>query len=173
MRLRTNGGVVWITGLSGVGKTTLATALRERLENAGSPAVLLDGDQLRGILPAAIGYEREERLRLAMYYSDLAGLIARQGIVAICSTVSLFNEVQAENRSRNDRYVEILVEASAADVAANDRRNVYGSLEPVVGREMKPEFPIRPEMVVRNRFDSDLEATVAKIETEIRRKGLI
>jgi adenylylsulfate kinase len=82
--------VVWITGFSGAGKTTLAHAVRKRLSSAGIHPLLLDGDEVRAVLGAESGVFHEERKRLARIYSRLARLLSDQGFLVIVATISMF-----------------------------------------------------------------------------------
>ena len=108
------GRVVWITGLSGAGKTTLARALQRALPGS----LLLDGDELREALGASgHGFDAESRRRLALTYARLAGRLARQGATVIVATISLFHDLHAWNRANLPGYVEIFL-----DVPEDDRR---------------------------------------------------
>jgi adenylylsulfate kinase-like enzyme len=85
--------VIWVTGLPGSGKTTLSRSLHSFLKSEGTNTVLLDGDDLREAFNHKFGYTKLERIEASRIYINLAKLLARQGIVVIVSTVSLFNEV--------------------------------------------------------------------------------
>jgi adenylylsulfate kinase-like enzyme len=145
---------IWLTGLSSTGKSSIARELRALLLERGVAPVLLDGDQLRAALPWSTGYEREERLALARFYGRLAREFAEQGHVVICSTVSLFHEVQAWNREHIPRYFEVWLRAPAAELERRDRagdRQVYtGARGAVVGHELAPQFPRTPDLVIDN-----------------------
>src|SRR5262249_19757341 len=93
------GTVLWITGLSGAGKTTLSDAAAQKLRNGGESVVQLDGDALREIFGAAAAiaqnHTREARLALAMQYAHLCRVIAEQGLTVVIATISLFKEIHA------------------------------------------------------------------------------
>lgn len=143
---------IWLTGLSSTGKSSVARELRALLLARGVAPVLLDGDALREALPWRTGYGREERLRLARFYGRLARQFAEQGHLVICSTVSLFHEVQEWNRRHIPGYFEVWLRAPAAELALRDRagdRRVYaGGRGAVVGRQLAPEFPRAPDLVI-------------------------
>src|SRR5882672_305177 len=148
-------GVVWITGLSGVGKSTIAAELRDRLLEVGITPVVLDGDQLRGILPAKVGYERDDRRKVAMFYAQLSHQLANQGNLVICATVSLLHEVHEWNREHTAGYREVLLRIPLEELRKRGcRPQLYGqhgdSASPVVGVDINAEFPVRPDLVVDN-----------------------
>ena len=86
------GAVYWITGLAGVGKSTLAKHLYETLKLLKPNVVLLDGDNIREVFDHDLGYSSEERLKSARRNSRLSKLLSDQGIDVICATISLFHE---------------------------------------------------------------------------------
>ena len=93
------GGVIWICGLSGVGKTTLAADV-VRLLRAVTPTVdQLDGDEFRKRYMPHAGYQREDRLGVAHAVSNAAWLAARKGRLCVVSTISLFAEIHRKNRA--------------------------------------------------------------------------
>jgi adenylylsulfate kinase-like enzyme len=156
-------GVIWITGLSGVGKTTIARHVCDQRRKLGEPAILLDGDELRAIIPTAVGHTPSDRRRVARFYSDLAGTLAGQGHLVVCSTISLFHDIQAHNRKTIDGYFEVLVHAATADLIGRDQRQVYKSRRHVVGRDIAAELPTAPDLVVDNSDGTDSEHTAATI----------
>src|ERR1700683_519240 len=103
------GTVVWITGLSGAGKTTLSKAVALRLRSHGDVVVLLDGDELRAVFGAVAvnvqNHGREGRLALAMQYARLCRVLANQGLTVVIATISLFREVHAWNRENLPNYL--------------------------------------------------------------------
>ena len=144
--------VIWLTGLSSTGKSAVARELRALLLERGVAPVLLDGDALREALPWPTGYAREERLQLARFYGGMARTFAEQGHVVICSTVSLFHEVQAWNRAHVPGYFEVWLRAPAAELRRRDgdKRVYAGGRGAVVGEQIAPEFPQAPDLVIDN-----------------------
>jgi adenylylsulfate kinase len=145
-----HGRVIWITGLSGAGKTTLARGLIPLLP---APVLWLDGDSVRKALASvASGYSREERLRLAYASANLCKLAAEQDLTVVCSIMALFHEIQLWNRNNLPGYFEIFLDMPEEIRLARDYKKVYqerpGSSEstPVVGREIAPEVPLAPDL---------------------------
>ena len=148
-------GVLWLTGLSGAGKSTVAGLVRDGLLALGGCPVLLDGDGLREIVPVRLGYGRDDRLRLAMFYARLANQLAGQGHLVICSTVSLFHQVQAWNRANTPGYVEVWLRVPISELAER-RSALYGAEAAsgdVVGLDCPAEFPVAPDLIIDNHGD--------------------
>ena len=85
------GRVYWITGLSGAGKTTIGTALYNKLRKRKDTVVMLDGDKLRGAYGNAFGYSAEDRERGGLCNAKLCHLLAEQGIDVVCC--SFYNSI--------------------------------------------------------------------------------
>ena len=158
-------GVIWITGLAGAGKTSIASEVVRQLRELGQPCVLLDGDVLRAIVGEG-RHDRESRLAMAYRIARLAALIGKQGIAAVVATISLFHEVHAFNRSVSTHYFEVIVNCPLATL--KQRHTIYNSvdLSEVVGIGIEPEFPKAPHWSVDNsgntsRFDVHATALIA------------
>lgn len=140
------GGVIWITGLSGVGKSALAEKLVAVLRQRSIAAILLDGDALREAL-GETGLDQESRKQLAFRYARLASLFAEQGLTVVVATISLLHSVHAFNREQTSRYLEVLVDADPHLRTGRSRDGVGG---PRVGNEIEAEFPLHPHLRLIN-----------------------
>lgn len=161
-------GAIWITGLAGAGKSTVAQAVSGRFRARSIQPVLLDGDRLRGVLPWAVGFTSAERRALGGFYGRLARELAEQGHLVICATISLFHEVQTWNRRHIPNYHEVWLRAPLEVLRERKRSpGLYGAGrgEPprhVVGVDIAPEFPQRPDLVIDN-FDVSPDITAERI----------
>ena len=104
-----NGQVIWITGLSGAGKTTLAEELNVLLQKKHMHPILLDGDVLRNIFAKGSvvkeSYDRNSRINLALKYGILSKTLSTQGFTVIIATISMFNEIYVWNRTNIKNYL--------------------------------------------------------------------
>jgi len=161
--------VVWITGLSGAGKTTIAGAVAERLRAAGRAAVLIDGDELRAAVgDPAVGHDRASRLVNAHRIRRFAALLERQGVTVVVATMSLFHEVHRRNRAEFGGYLEVLVRAAPDTLRARDPKGIYerskdGSEPNVGGVDLTVEMPEAPDLVLDNGTPADIETNVAAV----------
>jgi len=140
--------IIWITGLPGSGKTTLATKLKSILATKiSSNIVLLDGDNLRSILPFEISYCNEDRMKLAFFYSKLALLLEESNSIVICSFVALFHSVQEHTRLNANDLFEILLDPPLDELAKKNKKDLYSERSEYMLKQFtKHEFPLNPEL---------------------------
>ena len=158
--------VYWITGLSGAGKTTIGTALYERLKKKYSNVILLDGDVLRSIFNNTYGYTIEERKKLAMSYAKLCKMLSDQGMKVICCTISMFDEVRQWNREHIPYYKEIYVRVPLQVLKARNQKGLYNDIakkEDVVGLNIEMEEPKTPDLIIDNDNSMTVEECVNMI----------
>jgi adenylylsulfate kinase-like enzyme/SAM-dependent methyltransferase len=148
------GKVLWITGLSGAGKTTVASILAERLRRVGMTVVLLDGDQVRAALGSKWGYTAADRHDLAFVYARLARLIAESGAHVICATIAMFDDVRAWNRANQTDYHEVFLRAPLDVLVERDQKGLYRKFlhvddpESVLSTEF--QLPKQPDLIIDN-----------------------
>ena len=140
--------VVWITGLPGSGKTTLAKLLRNELKNIGELCVLIDGDEIRSILGNELGYDRRTRESLANIYQNFIEFFIHQDISVIVSTVSLFHGIHKSNREKFQNYFEIFLDVEHNIRASSGRSWLYSSTQEIPGLDQEIELPINPDLVL-------------------------
>ncbi len=161
-----SGRVVWITGLSGSGKSTVAALLTRRLGRIGRPVVLLDGDRLRRTIAADLGYDLADRRRCAERYARLAHDLARQGLTVVVATISMFEAVRRWNRRHAPRYLEVYLRLPPGCTPRRPRGRRKPPL--VVGLDLPFEEPARPNLVFERGARAP-RAIAADIERRLRR----
>jgi bifunctional enzyme CysN/CysC len=147
-------GLIWITGYSGAGKTTVAQLVSANLKKLGLSVILLDGDEIRSILGERYGHDLDERRQLAFVYSRLCKKIVDSGITVVIGTVAMFEAVRIENRASNQRYFEVYLKVPQVVREERDPKGIYkaavakgmNSTELTIGFEE----PISPDLVINN-----------------------
>jgi len=145
--------VLWITGLSGVGKSSLAQALVAELARGGEAPLLLDGDEVRRRMPVTPeeGFDLGSRRARAMQLARLAYEAATHHRPVVVATISLFDEVQRWNRRHHARFAEIVLTAPLATLR---RRNpaLYADGANVWGVDLVPHYPPQAELWLAQDF---------------------
>jgi adenylylsulfate kinase len=175
------GFVLWFTGLSGAGKTTLSRAVRGALGDA-RPVEILDGDEVRTYLSKGLGFSREDRDTNVLRIGYVARLLARNGAIAITAAISPYAAARDEVRRLVEAdgvpFVEIYVRASLDALAARDVKGLYrkalaGELPHFTGVSDPYEPPARPEVTVATDAGEGVDVTAGRILEALRCRGLV
>lgn len=152
------GAVVWFTGLSGAGKSTIAQALEHELFNRGMHTYVLDGDNIRHGLNANLGFSPEDRVENIRRVSEVAKLMADSGVIVITAFISPYRldrrrarEIALEGKAE---FVEVFVNAPLEVCETRDPKNLYkkaraGEIREFTGIDAPYEAPENPEIVVQ------------------------
>ena len=141
------GKLIWVTGLSGSGKSYFAKKFISKLNKNKIPIIHLDGDKLRKTLgPLSFGYSYEERLKLAFFYSKLCKNIISQRINVIISTISLFHKIHEWNSKNFQNYNEIYIKPNYKKITDQNKKNLYKSNKKTVGLGIKAEIPLNQSL---------------------------
>ena len=157
------GFVVWLTGLSGAGKSTIATLLQAELAARSRKAEVLDGDEVRTHLSKGLGFSREDRDTNIRRIGFVAGLLARNGAVAITAAISPYREVRDELRAKTANFVEVYVRCSLGELVRRDVKGLYrkalaGEIANFTGLSDPYEEPLRPDVVVDTEHETAAES---------------
>src|SRR5687767_14965256 len=104
-----HGFVIWLTGLSGAGKTTIANRLALELRDRRLPVEVLDGDVVRQHLGQGLGFSRADRNTNIRRIAFVAGLLARHGVNVVVAAISPYREAREEARQELERFLEVYV----------------------------------------------------------------
>ena len=154
---RKKGILFWITGLSGSGKSTIASLIKDRIEKKYGPTIIMSGDDLRYITNF-LKYEKKDRLEFSKTKLKFYKFVTDQKINLIFSTISLFESVRRENKKHILNYVEIFIKADVKTIIKNNKKKLYKKKkEKIWGVNIKAEFPKRPLIQVENDFKTPLK----------------
>lgn len=169
--------VIWITGLSGAGKTTVAKHLVSILKSEGIHVVHLDGDILRDIFFSDITgdpHSSGNRLRIAYKYSALCAMLSRQDITVVMSTISLFKEIHQWNRDNINPYFEVFLDVPIEILQERDVKGIYARYEEekissIYGLDLEFDYPHNADMV----FCHNAKITAEDIAERIFKQSLL
>ncbi|WP_067806607.1 adenylyl-sulfate kinase [Nocardia beijingensis] len=154
----TRGLTVWLTGLSGSGKSTVAVELERRLVAAGRPAFLLDGDNLRHGLNSDLGFSAADREENVRRVGEVAKLFAEAGVVAVVSLISPYradrDRARATHEAAGIPFLEVFVDTPLSVCEARDPKGMYakaraGEIRGFTGIDDPYEAPTEAEIVLR------------------------
>jgi bifunctional enzyme CysN/CysC len=175
------GATLWFTGLPGAGKSTVAAAVEERLLEAGQPAFLLDGDNLRHGLNGDLGFDESARRENVRRTAHVARLLAESGTVALVSLVSPYaadRETAAALHETDDLpFMEIFVNAPLELCEQRDPKGLYararaGELAGLTGVGAPYEAPADPDLVLGSDGET-VEEEVARVMDLLAARGLL
>jgi bifunctional enzyme CysN/CysC len=168
-------GVIWLTGLSGAGKTTIARAVERRLFERGCRTMLLDGDNLRHGLCGDLGFSPEDRVENIRRAGEVAKLFFEQGCLVLCAFVSPYQKDRDRVRQLlpDGRFVEVWVRAPLETLRGRDTKGLYarakaGAVSQFTGMSAPYEPPPAPELALdtdRLEVDEAVSAILAALES--------
>lgn len=153
------GLALWLTGLSGAGKSTIAEGVAAELRRRGRRVEVLDGDAIRENLSRGLGFSREDRDTNIRRIGFVAQLLARNGVIVIVAAISPYRAARDEVRGRIERFVEVHVHCPLEELVRRDVKGLYrralaGEIANFTGVSDPYEEPAEPEIVVDTSVES-------------------
>jgi len=177
--LKQKGAVLWFTGLSGSGKSTVASEVAYKLQSMGRLTYILDGDNIRHGLNKDLGFSPEDRNENIRRISEVASLFADAGVITITAFISPYRKYRNFCRELvgNDRFIEIYAKASLETCEKRDPKGMYkkaraGIIKDFTGIDAPYEEPETPEIII----DTDKETvdeSAEKVLQKLQEKGYI
>ena len=171
--------ILWFTGLSGAGKSTIANLVEARLHARGVHTALLDGDNVRHGLNKDLGFTAADRVENIRRVGEVAKLMTDAGLIVLCSFISPF---RAERRLVRDsaakgEFIEIFVDAPLETAIARDPKGLYrralaGEIKNFTGVDQPYERPEAPELILDSAAEAP-EALADRVVVELERRGMI
>src|SRR5215204_700503 len=154
------GFVVWLTGLSGSGKTTVARTVEDALKSMNRSVVVLDGDEIRRHLSADLGFSKRDRELNVERVAYLSHILSRSGIITVVALISPFRTSRDHARKLIGDFVEVWVKCSLETCKKRDPKGLYakvmtGEITNFTGIDQDYEIPFKPELIL----DTDKETS--------------
>ncbi len=171
------GYVVWLTGLSGAGKSTVAEALAQRLRSLGQRVEVLDGDVVRQHFSKGLGFSREDRLENIRRVAYVAHLLARNGVAVVVALISPYREGRDYARALIGDFLEVYVKCPIEVLVQRDVKGLYakalrGEVPNFTGISDPYEEPLSPDLVLATDRES-VEESVDKLWQALARRGYV
>lgn len=173
------GCVLWLTGLSGCGKSTIANMLEERLNAEGYHTYLLDGDNIRHGLSAGLGFSEKDRTENIKRVAEAAKLFVDAGIILIASFISPLRKHRQEAREiiGEKDFIEIFIDSTFGECVKRDPKGWYkkalnGEIEGYTGVDAPYEKPEEPDIHIKTN-KVEMEEGAERIIKIINKKGFL
>ncbi len=170
--------VLWFTGLSGAGKSTVANLVERRLHALGRHTYVLDGDNLRHGLNRDLGFSEADRAENVRRVSEVAALFADAGLIVIASLISPYRAERQRARERvpGGEFIEVFIDASVDECRRRDPKGLYkkadaGLLRGFTGVDAPYEAPDTPDLHLRT-AEASPEDLAERVVAELRRRGV-
>jgi adenylylsulfate kinase len=158
-----NGFVLWLTGLSGAGKSTIASAVAPSLLERGHRVEVLDGDEVRTNLCQELGFSRDDRDTNIARIGYVAGKLAKHGVAVVVAAISPYRDARDKIRSSVADFVEVHVAAPVETCAERDVKGLYakalaGEIKNFTGVSDPYEEPVEPEILLHTERETVQES---------------
>ena len=171
------GCTLWFTGLSGAGKSTIASNVEAILKDQGLMVEVLDGDEVRTNLSKGLGFSKEDRDTNIRRIAYVAKLLSRNGVLAVTAAISPYREIGDEARENIGDFVEVYVKCPLDELVKRDVKGLYekaikGEIANFTGVSDPYEEPLNPEVVVESDKET-VEESVAKVLNKLAELGYV
>ena len=158
------GFTLWFTGLSGAGKSTIASILEKKLKEKGLKVEILDGDVVRTHLSKGLGFSKEDRDANIRRIGYVASLLSRNGVVTITAAISPYKEIRNEVREMHENFIEVYAKCPLDVLENRDVKGLYkkaraGEIPQFTGISDPYEEPENPEITVKTNKGNPNDST--------------
>ena len=171
--------ILWFTGLSGAGKSTIANVVEAKLHARGVHTALLDGDNVRHGLNKDLGFTAADRVENIRRVGEVAKLMTDAGLIVLCSFISPFRSERqlVRDTAAAGEFIEIFVDTPLETAMARDPKGLYkkalaGEIKNFTGVDQAYEPPDAPELVLLS-GEASAEALADRVIAELEERGMI
>ena len=162
------GILFWVTGLAGSGKSIISKNIKTYIEKEFGPTLIVSGDNLRNLYKFR-KYTKKDRIEFSQQKIKFCKFILKQKINIIFSTISLFDKIRKKNKKEISNYIEIYIEANLKKIIKLKKKKMYHKKKKqnIWGIHIKPEFPKKPDIKIRNNFDKNPRLLARELQNKI------
>jgi len=167
--IKKNKGILfWITGISGSGKTQISKKIYSQIKKEYGSTVLFSGDDIRRIFNLK-SYSYKDRFETVMKYCKLAKFITSQNVNVIFAVIGMMDQIRKWNRKNIVNYVEIYIKSDLKKIIKKNKKKIYHqNIKNIVGLDIKPEYPKKPDIILNNNFNKDIDICAKELILQIK-----
>ena len=164
--------VIWVTGLSSAGKTTICSALFNILKPVFTQTVFIDSESIRGIFDEELGFSEGEKIKQVQRVQKLTQMLENQKLIVIVTILYSNPDLLNWNRKNFNNYFEVYLQASLEMLRSRDPKKIYaeaaqGEMKNVVGLDIPWQPPLSPDLTIDNNLGLSPDAIVKKVISAI------
>ena len=159
----TQNKLIWMTGLSGAGKTTVAKEIYAKIKQFHPNTVIIDGDSFREVIGNDLGHGLEDRIKNAYRIVKICKYLYDQDINVVCSTMSLYKEIHEFIYANFKNPLIVYLDVSMEELMKRNQKGLYSEGKNVTGIDLPFDEPINKELVLKINNDNNLQNTINKI----------
>ncbi|WP_373546536.1 adenylyl-sulfate kinase [Chamaesiphon sp.] len=163
------GAIVWFTGLSGAGKTTIARTVAERLQIANLKVEILDGDLIRQHLAKELGFSHADRIENVRRIGFVADLLGRNGVIVLVAAIAPHRAIREELKQNCEGFLEVYVNSPLEVCERRDVKGLYakarsGLIPNFTGIDMAYEVPLAPDLECQTECETISQSTAKVLQ---------
>ena len=163
------GIVFWIEGFSGSGKTTISKNIKKDISKLFGTTIVLSGDMLR-VLFNRKGYTKKDRISNSHKFSQFIKFLTDQKLNVIYSAVCLNNAARRIYKKNIKNFFQIYLKSDIQKIIKLKKKGIYKGKKNILGIHIKPEYPLKPNVIIENNFDKSLDKLSRELIEKIKKK---
>tara|TARA_Y100000389_G_scaffold188076_1_gene210188 strand:+ start:13163 stop:13675 length:513 start_codon:yes stop_codon:yes gene_type:complete len=164
-----DGIVFWIEGFSGSGKTSISKNIQNDISKLFGTTIILSGDVLRKFFDKN-GYSKKERIQNSHKFSQILKYFTEQKINIIYSAVCLNNSARNIYKKNIKNLFQIYIKSDVKKIIKLKKKATYRNKKNILGIHIKPEYPLKPDVIIENNFDKSVKNLSRELILKIKKK---
>ncbi len=163
------GIVFWVEGFSGSGKSSILKLVHNKIDKKFGPTVNISGDDLRQLY-GYYGYKKSDRIKNSYKFSELLNFLTKKKINVLYSVVGLNHAARKIYKSKIKNFLVTLIDADIRKIIKLGKKKTYKKKKYILGIDIKPEYPIKPNFVIKNDMQKSLKNLANQYYNDIIKK---
>ncbi len=164
-----NGIVFWIEGFSGSGKTSISKNIKKDISKQFGTTIILSGDVLRKFFDKN-GYSKKDRIKNSHKFSQILKYLTEQKINIIYSAVCLNKTARNIYKKNIKNFFQIYIKSDIKKIIKLKKKATYKNKKNILGVHIKPEYPLKPDIIIENNFDRSVKILSKELISEVKKK---